>query len=285
MIQTFGESKQVSEGLRKVLNAHGYNFQYAILRYAETLFSSGDLDWVFEAAEFPVIAGGETTHIDFILRSRSGGTYLVAECKRVDPARGNWCFARVPYTRRDPLGNELIFDQFRCQPVHLLTQEPFIHTINRHVYHLGLELKTDMKGNGISKSGSAINQAVTQVMRGASGLINYLFKLGNPSYKDVKIIKIMSAIFTTAQLWVTEADLGAAEITTGELPLEAVQAEHADWIWFNHNRSPSLRYDLEWRNIRDHLSKELEYEFTRSIAIISPKGIENFLKTKLEDLF
>lgn len=283
MIQTFGESKRISEGLRKVLNAHGYNFQYAILRYAETLFSSGDLDWVFEAAEFPVITGGETTHIDFMLRSRSGSTYLVAECKRVDPARGNWCFARVPYTRRDSLGNKLIFDQFRCRPVHLLTQEPLIHTTNRSVYHLGLELKTEMKGNGTSQPGPAINQAITQVMRGTSGLINYLFKLGNPSYKEQKLIKIISAIFTTAQLWVTEADLGAAEITTGELPLEAVQAERADWIWCNYNRSPSLRHDLEWGNIRDNLSKELEYEFTRSIAIISPKGIENFLKTRPEE--
>jgi hypothetical protein len=68
--------------------------------------------WMFDSAEFPVVAGGSTTHVDFILRSRSRRTYLVAECKRADPARARWCFARAPYTWHNPIKGEVIFDQF-----------------------------------------------------------------------------------------------------------------------------------------------------------------------------
>lgn len=59
--------EKIKDGLRKVLNTHGYGFQYAVLRKAFWLCASTKSKWVFEAAEFPVTVGGFDTRIDFIL--------------------------------------------------------------------------------------------------------------------------------------------------------------------------------------------------------------------------
>jgi len=87
--------------IRKVLGSHGHAFQYAVLRRAQELFDKGRSTWVFDVAEFPVEGTDKPIHIDFILSNRSNNVYLVIECKRVDPAVGNWCFLKLPYTRRD----------------------------------------------------------------------------------------------------------------------------------------------------------------------------------------
>lgn len=278
------ESKheQAASGLRKVLNSHGHGFHYAVLRRAAELASSGHSHWTFDGAEFPVVAGGTTTHIDFILRSHSRRTTLVAECKRADPSRARWCFARAPYTLRNPREGEVIFDQFVCAPANILTQSPCVSYTSRGIYHLGHELKTGLPGDGAAQSTSAINQAVSQVLRGTSGLVNHLFEFSRRSYREERVARFIPVVFTTAEIFVTDADLGAADVSTGELPVDSVTAEPAGWVWFNHNRSPALRHDLEWELPSDDLSKELRHEFTRSIAIVSPIGIDEFLTSNLE---
>ena len=71
-------SGQVSTGLAKVISAHGHAFQYAVISQAERLSEQSRMPWRFEVAEFPVVAGGRPTHIDFVLRSRSRATMIVA---------------------------------------------------------------------------------------------------------------------------------------------------------------------------------------------------------------
>jgi len=166
--------------------------------------------------------------------------------------------------------------------MNILLQEPCIHSTQRDVYHLSFELKTNNKGDNIPHTGPAINQGVTQVLRGVSGLINYLFEAERRSYQEERIVRFVPVIFTTAQLWVTEVDVGAANLSDGNLSIEAVQAKKIDWIWFNHNRSPHLRHSLEWNKLGSDLSRELKYEFTRSVAVVGPDGIDNFLAMDLE---
>lgn len=277
------EAEQVSAGLRKVLNLHGHGFHYAILRHASQMSFDRESSWRFDVAEFPVVAGNKPIHIDFVFRSPSGQTCLVAECKRVDPARGRWCFARAPYTWRNP-SSEVIFDQFICQPPHTVRQEPCVKRTESGIYQLGIELKTGIEGDGTSQGGStAIDKAVTQVLRGTSGLVNHLFKRGSRSYGEERVVRFVPTVFTTAELWVTEVDLGAADLTTGDLTQVALEAKKAPWIWHNYNRSPDLRHDLEWSNFGTDLTKELKYESARSIAIVSPEGISYFLRWNLEE--
>jgi hypothetical protein len=91
-------------------------------------------------------------------------------------------------------------------------------------------------------------------------------------------------IFTTAELWVTDTDLSQAKLTTGTLGPEAVTAHRVDYLWFTHNRSPDLRHDLGWDRTTEDLSMEMRREFARSMAIVSPGGIEGFLTREGESL-
>jgi len=174
---------------------------------------------------------------------------------------------------------EAIFDKISKQEEKLISTACFGYT-KRNICHLGFEIKTNNPGDGISPNGSAINQAVSQVLRGTSGLINHLFL--HRSFSIERAIGFIPVIFTTAQLFVTDADLGSANITTGELAKDKVQVEKVDWIWFNHNRSPDLRHDLGWGSSERDLSNELRREFSRSVAIVGVDGIDAFLGADLE---
>lgn len=126
---------------RKVLSSHGHAFQYAVLRRAEEL--SDHTRWIFEVAEFPVGGPPNTIHIDFVLRSKTGGVYLVAECKRADPARANWCFVKAPYTRRAADENELVFEQVDYRTDNVFHARPRNRSTTLPNCHLGFELIRD----------------------------------------------------------------------------------------------------------------------------------------------
>jgi hypothetical protein len=285
------DSEQIAASFRKALNSHGHGFHYAVTRRAEELLQSRQSSWMFDGVEFPVTTAGHGTHIDFILRSRSGRTLIVAECKRADPARALWCFARSPYTWRNATKGEVIFDQIVIQPNKQVSRIPHYAYSQEDVFHLGFELKTGEKGEGYSQN-RGINEAVTQVLRGTSGAINHLYhSVRTADHRTLglnganKAIRFIPALFTTAQIWVTSADLGSADLSTGDLGKNLV-TERAEWIWFTHNRSPNLKPDLDVereRSALDGMSFDLRREFARSIAIVSPGGIDSFLCAELEE--
>jgi hypothetical protein len=140
------EEEQVSASLRKVLNGHGHGFHYAVVRRAAELRLKRESPWIFEGTEIPVVVREETTHVDLVLKTRSNLTYLVGECKRADPAKARWCFARSPYTWRDPNNEELIFDQFVLRSNQTHGARPRSKYMNVGSYHLGLELRTGELG-------------------------------------------------------------------------------------------------------------------------------------------
>lgn len=143
-------SEQIAVKLRKMLNAHGHGFHYAVMRRAHDLADARESTGVFDGVEFPVVGGGETTHIDFILRWRPGGVYVVSECKRADPAKARWCFARAPYTWRNPRAEEVIFEQLHVteRERRVIHKPKFAYT-TRGVYHLGFEMRTGSKGTAV----------------------------------------------------------------------------------------------------------------------------------------
>ena len=98
-------------GVRKYLDNHGFGFQYSVLRFAETLLSQRRSKWHFVVSEFPVGSAENPIHIDFILRSGTRRTFLVAECKKTDSARSNWCFAKAPYLHHNADTSELVFEK------------------------------------------------------------------------------------------------------------------------------------------------------------------------------
>ena len=104
------------------LNQHGYGFQYSVLQTAWTFEQSNNSSFVFEVAEFPVEVQNAGTRIDFILRRSKPNIrisnserplFLVAECKRANPALADWCFVRAPFTKRNPRVNTLILNSIQ----------------------------------------------------------------------------------------------------------------------------------------------------------------------------
>ena len=277
----------VSADLRKILDAHGYGFQYAVMRRGEQLHQLRRSRWELVGTEFPVCVGTTTTHVDFVYVRVMDAlrTYLVAECKRVDPKRGRWCFARAPYTWFNPDDQEVSFDELQCESYDVRHRPRFL-TVDQPICHLGRELRTDQPGDGTGST-RAIDEAVGQVLRGASGLIDLQRGPTGGYFSGARCYRFIPAIFTTAEIWVTDADLGAADLRTGLLP-KGIDAHRKDWIWLSHNRSPAISppkpTPTPGTAVEDDPRTVLRSEFARSIAVISTDGIDDFLSTPVAEL-
>jgi len=277
--------KDITASLRKLLNSHGHGFQYAVLRRLEQLHTDHKSKWIIDGVEFPVFAGGQTTHIDFILKGASGRTLLVVECKRSDPATANWCFVQAPYTARNPKTTEVIFEQFSWNELGLVTRVAIPAYANDPVCHLGFELRTGKSGDGVGGRNQTINDAVSQVLRGTSGLLNHLQESAIGQPKSIQLVRVIPLIITTAEIFITTADLGSADLHTGTLPAEAISTKKVTNVWFTHNRSPALKptAPLTGRAKFNDLSSALRSEFARSIAIVNSEGIDDFMSWDLEE--
>jgi hypothetical protein len=180
------EKQLTSNAMMGKLNDHGHSFQYAVLRHLHEIWSRGQFDWSWrsEVTEFPVVVKSETVHVDFVLFGRSQWStprysYLIAECKRVNPRLGRWCFARTPYTDEG-----LVLDRFELSHNKYVSgaqirSMPLTKYPESNPYQLGLELRTGANSAKDSPGRNAINDATTQVLRASSGLVNYVLNSGN----------------------------------------------------------------------------------------------------------
>lgn len=267
--------------VRKVLGAHGYGFQYAVLRRAEELATERRSKWVFEAAEFPVGTAESPAHIDFILRNARSTVYLVGECKRADPAHANWCFLKAPYIRRNSSEAELVFQEVVYQADTLVVAQPRTRQASLESTHLAFELRTGAKGEG-SGGRSAINDATAQVLRGSNGLLDHLFQEQRVYRGDRHNAVFVPVIFTTARLWVAKGDLSAADLATGRLSEDWGELISVPWLWYTYNQSPALRHKLPSASQGQlSLSETLHAEYSRTIAIVGSEGIDKFLSADL----
>lgn len=263
--------------VRKVVGKHGYGFQYAVLKRAEELSAQRLSSWVFEVAEFPVGTADNPTHIDFILRNAPATVYLVVECKRADPARANWCFVKAPYTRRNAREGELVFQEVQHQAETLVAARPRTAYASLESTHLGFEIRAGTKGD-VTATGPAIKEATAQVLRGANGLLDHLFPDQRTYRGDKSSVVFVPVIFTTAKLWVAKGDLSAADLTSGSLPEEWGAPTSVPWLWYTHNQSPALRHRLPSpAPSAVPLAQALHAEYSRTIAVVGPEGVDAFL--------
>ena len=176
------------------------------------------IDWELEVTEFPVSVRGTSTKIDFILLKKRPQVYLIGECKRVNPAFSNWCFAGSDYARGGLRSSKLTF-QYAWVPapdkklIEVLPQSEAIRMLtgtvqsdSNRVYHVGLSIKSNQPGDKLGKNTDALEEAAGQVCKGMNGLIEHFngqrFKLP----VDAKLY-FLPAIFTTARIWTTDLDL------------------------------------------------------------------------------
>jgi hypothetical protein len=260
--------ENVSDLLKKTLDIHGFGFHYAVMKRAEELRFTKQTNWVLKGTEFPVINKNQSTHIDFVYMNEYQNTFLIGECKRADPAKANWCFVKAPYIWRTQNEKQYVqFDKLTL-PKDSADKNKFIFRTaaaftTDTIANLGFEINTGEKGDGISSPDkSPINSAITQVTRSASGFLNYFvnsYEL-KKSENDLSY-RFIPVIFTTAQLWFSDADISIADLATGKLPPDSIKARKIEWLWFNYNRSGALAPDHVLGTPDKYLSKEY-YEFS-----------------------
>ena len=278
-------SKELADSFAKELSRHGYGFQFSVIRKARDLINKGKSVWRFVASEFPVEVQGAGTRIDFILkRERTAGgfdttpVFLLAECKRANPKMSNWCFVRNRHTHDQAWGDVEFFiveclekgenDDFR-----VYTKQAFG---TDKAYHLGVEVRSNLKGEPSGETGRAIENAATQVSRHLNGYIKAV--AANPQFLErQKLVLFMPVIFTTARLFVTEVDISLSDLHTGKIELTKDQVEVVPWLYYQYSLSPGLKHSIERRDQPKTVSDLLESEYIRTIAVVSAEGVEDFL--------
>jgi hypothetical protein len=113
-----------------------------------------------------------------------------------------------------------------------------------------------------------------------NGFVDHLFPERRTQFRSSRTV-VVPVIFTTASLWVAQGDLSTADLATGQLPTEWGQVAQTPWLWFNHNQSRALRHGLPPSAELDVVSTLLQEEYTRTIAIVSPGGLDAFLRADL----
>lgn len=275
---------EFSSPFSKVLSNHGYGFQFSVLRKANELAGNRKSQFKFEASEFPVKVQGIDTKIDFILRKKTGerefqiNLFLLAECKKANPALSSWFFVKAPYTHRNiwsGISNliiETLLREKEDNSIHNLVKENYTSGNN---YNLGFEMRTNQPGVTSGETGQAIEKASSQILRGMNGFIETIIKEQNV-WANCFQIYFLPVIFTTANLFVSDVDLSLSNLQTGEIKLSKEQIQNVPWVFYQYPMSVGLKHLLISINESKDISSLLVNDYIRSIAVVSADGIEDF---------
>ena len=274
--------EEITKSFEMVLNSHGYGFQYSVLKQVETLALGQKTDWFPVVPEFPVEVQGNGTRIDFILHHRTSNLYMLAECKRVNPALSNWCFAKASFVSRGDDKQTIFVESVNLSeiPGSNNFSSVFNFAPSKNIYHIGVEVKNKTDGDPNGSGHGEIEQAATQILRGLNGMVDF-FSSNSRLFEQAKKISLFPVIFTTAQLWVSDIDLGSADLANGNIKMSTANLNKVPWLYYQYNQSPGLKHTLESGVEAHDLQKSLYQEYVRTIAIVSASGISDFLSQRI----
>ena len=267
-----------SRRFHELFNEQGYGLPYAALDAARAEVSSGPSPWTFEVPEFPVELRGQGTRIDFILKHSERQLYLLVECKRANPALSNWVFVRAPrdYHRASDFVHVERIDA---------SHRPEIRTAGgrltgaEQTYHIALEYRDrQRRGDKCGEGRGQIEKAVTQVLRGLGGLVDFYAE--NPiMLKGIASVDLVPVVLTTANLWVSSAQLETTDLRSGEIDPESASLEAREYVMYQYHVSPGLRPVRANRQIsqRVGLRAALERDFIRTVHVVHGTSFGAFL--------
>jgi hypothetical protein len=273
------DDSSIKEGFGKILNTHGYGFQYSVIKLGDMLFYSDISKWVFEAAEFPVQVQNEGTRIDFILRlGKNVPIYLIAECKKANPAFSNWCFVKAPYIHRSRAGYEpLLIECMQEDKNGLLYSAAHRGAQLDRACHIGLEVKSGEKGESNSSGRGRIEESVTQICRSLNGFVEFIAK-NKQIISNKKMIYFLPVIFTTANVWLSDVNLSSMEIENGKVNLNNTNLNRVPWVSYQYQLSPGIKHSYSPTERSEEIGELLDSEYIRTIIVVSSSGIEEFLR-------
>lgn len=276
----------VRKNFETELRKHGFGFQYAVIKEIERLYNANQSAWLPRFSEFPVEINNNNTHIDFILERierdsfpRKSPFFLIGECKRANPAQSNWCFVRSSFAQEGLLTNFVYAEMVQLVYNSNLKRSSVkrLNAMAEKVFDIAFNVKSDDKGEGDTKG---VNDAVSQVLRGMNGFIEYIGKKDSiikSFYGETFSPYFLPVVFTTADLWTSSIDLSKANLISGNLDLPKESLTNVSWLLFQYNQSPPIRHSINIEESGNNIFEMAETEFTRTVAIVNPNGINNFL--------
>jgi hypothetical protein len=281
-------ANEIRGEFQEKLNRHGYGFHYAVLSRAKRAIEEEHISkWTFEAAEVPIRSQSRDSKIDFVLSRGADSSqlrwYAVCECKRVNPARGHWCFVRAPSThrKRHAPREALLFETLEINEAGEIKATSYQ---GNHVapYGIGLAIKARETGDKIGPSDDdAIEKAASQVMLGVNGFMNMLSAtphIVRDSPGKTVCAFLLPIIFTTAKLWVSEVSLSDANLGTGEINL--CNSSSKIRLGFGFRITCRRGYGTYSRegNFQLAMAEMMDDDYVRHIAVVNVEGIDDFLQ-------
>jgi hypothetical protein len=262
-----------------VLNEHGYPFQYTVLGRIMSRFQPGrGSPWQFVASELPVSANDVDARIDFVLKHHSDTRYVVAECKRANPAYSSWCFFRAPYVVPPDRGsaNHVLAQRWIYQGANDSLSFAVIAGEIPIAYQIAIPLKRREKGDSGGQPKKEIDDALTQVARGMTGLIR-LFEQNPASAGERSVADVFGVLFTTARLFVSDPFISRADILTGNIDEKELQLREVPWLVYQYHASISVQYAGRTPVIPTSVDRVLTDEALRTVFIVSASAVDSFL--------
>jgi hypothetical protein len=278
------ELNQVRHSFNKQLDRHGFSFQQAVISKAIELSNTSKSMFRFVASEFPVAVRGAGTRIDAMferITRMEQPLFLLAECKRANPALSNWCFVRAPFIHSKRMysygdSDPILFESVEKAGSPRLTQawaSPNYRV--RHSYNIGIEVRSQAVGDKQGDGGQAIEKAASQSMRGLNGYVETLAS-NDELLKQNSGVTLMPVIFTTANLFATDADISKADLDTGKIEIERQGFTRAPWLSYQYHQTPDLKHEVSPSTKSSDLGALMDMEFIRTIIIVSTSGIEDY---------
>ena len=266
------------ELIRAALSTQGHGFQFAVINELLGLARDRRIDWKVEAVEFPFEVNDKPGHADIVLRNDNA--IAVVECKKVRRGLSTWGFARSNLVSRSDRGAQ----QVALEGVTRLNPEPNLHPCLRpggttdRQYNIFFELK-DGEGEKAGTARGALDQAVTQTLRGSSGILVQLISqpslLQGPRGATLTLVPV---IVTNARLVACDTDLAHTDLSSGQVP-ETLMVHERDWVWLRAMASSDVRHVFSHVGGRACTSfgDLQDQRYARSIAVTTCAGLSECL--------
>lgn len=279
--------KEPVDLIKHALNSHGFPFQQAVINEVHRLHERGGSPWTVVEDEIPVSQG----RIDILLKYRNKPLYLIAECKRPDPALSTWCFAQSLHCQQAATPSITLESFFLCDQ--WLTSDPKAVTVpGVSAFDISWVVRDPhSKGDGSDgrQGREAIEKSAGQLMRGTKGFIEYfsshpLLLPSNIRLRDERPT-ILPVLFTTAKLWRTIDALANASVTNGNI--DSLSPRETSCIYYNHRSSLELQALTDCFRQYNDIVDVVRNSLTRTIAIVGSanSGIESFLTANVFEWF
>jgi len=283
------ENEELKAIFNNSLNTHGYPFQHAVIQAAKEAHEARASHWIFEASEFPVETNGKSTRIDFILKSDDNehNYFMIAECKRVNPAYGSWCFVKAPIVSRNWSADRFNIESLRRykyeDPLKVQTHGEAV--AQNLYYHVGVAVKNNKTKGDLSGTSDhdAIEKAASQVCLGLNGLIQLAVNV-----KDLVLFQksFIPVIFTTASLWTSDCDLSSTDLASGNVDFASSKLEEKPWVLYQYHLSPGIKHSIDSHQSSKELATILDFNYIRTIPIVNANHVGDFLNwLKPHDFF